>query len=72
MCVLLGVFREFLVDPYYEPLAWFMIIVILLNAVMLLSQYSLNPKYIPSGAGYLKRTAQTTQDGITFLFNLPQ
>ena len=25
MCVLLGVFREFPVDPYYEPLAWFMI-----------------------------------------------
>ena len=25
MCVLLGVFPEFLVDPYYEPLAWFMI-----------------------------------------------
>ena len=27
MCVLLGVFREFPVDPYYEPLAWFMIII---------------------------------------------
>ena len=25
MCVLLGIFREFPVDPYYEPLAWFMI-----------------------------------------------
>ena len=48
------------------------IIVILLNAVMLLSQYSLNPKYISSGAGYLMCTAQTTQDGITFLFNLPK
>ena len=27
MCVLLGIFREFPVDPYYEPLAWFMILV---------------------------------------------
>ena len=26
MCVLLGVFHEFPVDPYYEPLAWFMIL----------------------------------------------
>ena len=26
MCVLLGIFREFPVDPYYEPLAWFMIL----------------------------------------------
>ena len=25
MCVLLGIFSEFPVDPYYEPLAWFMI-----------------------------------------------
>ena len=25
MCILLGVFHEFPVDPYYEPLAWFMI-----------------------------------------------
>ena len=25
VCVLLGIFREFPVDPYYEPLAWFMI-----------------------------------------------
>ena len=25
MCVLLGILREFPVDPYYEPLAWFMI-----------------------------------------------
>ena len=25
MCVLLGIFHEFSVDPYYEPLAWFMI-----------------------------------------------
>ena len=25
MCVLLGVFHEFPVNPYYEPLAWFMI-----------------------------------------------
>ena len=25
MCVLLGIFREFPVDPYYEPLVWFMI-----------------------------------------------
>ena len=25
MCVLLGVFCEFPVNPYYEPLAWFMI-----------------------------------------------
>ena len=25
MCVLLGIFCEFPVDPYYEPLAWFMI-----------------------------------------------
>ena len=25
MCVLLGIFPEFPVDPYYEPLAWFMI-----------------------------------------------
>ena len=29
MCVLLGIFREFPVDPYYEPLAWFMIIKVL-------------------------------------------
>ena len=29
MCILLGVFHEFPVDPYYEPLAWFMIIMIL-------------------------------------------
>ena len=38
----------------------------------MLHQYSLNPKYLPSGAGYLVRTAQTTQDGITFLFDLPK
>ena len=25
MCVLLGISSEFPVDPYYEPLAWFMI-----------------------------------------------
>ena len=25
MCVLLGGFPKFPVDPYYEPLAWFMI-----------------------------------------------
>ena len=25
MCVLLEGFRKFLVDPYYEPLSWFMI-----------------------------------------------
>ena len=30
VCVLLGVFPEFLVHPYYEPLLWFMIIVQLL------------------------------------------
>ena len=29
MCVLLGGFPKFLVDPYYELLAWFMIIYIL-------------------------------------------
>ena len=28
MCVLLGVFPEFLVDPYCEPLVWFMIRVV--------------------------------------------
>ena len=26
MCVLLGGFPKFPVDPYYEPLAWFMIL----------------------------------------------
>ena len=26
MCVLLGLSLEFLVDPYYEPLVWFMIL----------------------------------------------
>ena len=39
MCVLLGIFREFLVDPYYEPLAW---ITVLNNIILIISRSRLS------------------------------
>ena len=61
MCVLLGVFREFPVDPYYEPLAWFMIITVNYAIIFILLYIAVNY------AGFLQSVYIIEEDDTSFM-----